>query len=213
MLPMQLGRGKDGSQSWAERMLSLRNRIRPNWLKYKAAAGYLYVRPAAGQLYLQHTVSLKDTPGLDPMTVNIDLVQGGVTVSGKVTNKATGKPIAGAMVEYYPVVRNPYAEKMPDGSNPRSETIGHLAHDHEGLTLANQHFATPCIRHSDFTVLPVASSMALMIFGILDDSISHDFEIDDWYEKRMLSFKKSKSPISINPCSAPWLAATSRRAM
>jgi protocatechuate 3,4-dioxygenase beta subunit len=84
-------------------------------------AGYLAVRPALGQPYLQHTVTLKDTPGLDPMTVDIELVQGEVTVSGKVTDEATGQPIPQALVEYYPVNPNPYANKLPLLSYPRSE--------------------------------------------------------------------------------------------
>jgi RNA polymerase sigma factor (sigma-70 family) len=84
--------------------------------------GYLAVRPAEGQLYFQQTVVLKDTPGLEPMTVDIDLLQGGVTVRGKVTDKETGKPIAGALVEYFPLFANPYAGKMPS-SSLRSEAI------------------------------------------------------------------------------------------
>lgn len=59
----------------------------------------LAVRPANGQFYFQRTVELTDTAGLDPLTADIELVQG-MTVRGKVTDKATGKPVAQALVEY-----------------------------------------------------------------------------------------------------------------
>jgi protocatechuate 3,4-dioxygenase beta subunit len=85
----------------------------------KSARYSLAVRPAAGQLYFQREVSIRDTPGLGPLTADIDMVRG-LTVRGKVTDKATGKPVAGAMVDYHPLYANPYVNK-PEFGKPRSE--------------------------------------------------------------------------------------------
>jgi hypothetical protein len=46
-----------------------------------------------------------------------------VTVRGRVTDQATGKPITGALVDYQPLYRNPYVNKKLAGAwSPRSET-------------------------------------------------------------------------------------------
>src|SRR5262249_4030545 len=63
----------------------------------KAANYHLEVKPADG-LYFGRRVELKDTGGLGALRADIELVQGEVTVRGKVTDKATGKPVAGAQV-------------------------------------------------------------------------------------------------------------------
>jgi RNA polymerase sigma factor (sigma-70 family) len=80
----------------------------------------LRVKPAEAQLHFACCVRLQDTAGLGPLTANIELARGDVIVSGKVTDKATGKPIAGAKVEYYPVFPNDNVAKMDTGSSPRS---------------------------------------------------------------------------------------------
>jgi len=73
---------------------------------------------------LQRSTQLKDPGGLDALVGDFELVQGGVTVRGKVTDKATGKPIAGAMVDYMPLYRNPYVDQKLSGAwSPRSEVI------------------------------------------------------------------------------------------
>jgi protocatechuate 3,4-dioxygenase beta subunit len=89
---------------------------------YASGSGYVAARPAAGQLYLQNTVRAPGSPGLGPVTVDIELTQG-VTVTGKVTDKSTGKPVANAVVEYWPIYPNPYVVKRTKGTNPRSEAI------------------------------------------------------------------------------------------
>src|SRR5262249_18898600 len=60
----------------------------------------LTVNPTAGPPF-RHKAEFLDPPGLDPLTADIVLVQG-LTVRGKVTDKATGQPVAGARVDYYP---------------------------------------------------------------------------------------------------------------
>jgi RNA polymerase sigma factor (sigma-70 family) len=81
----------------------------------------LLVKPVDG-LSFERRAELKDPPGLDPLTGDIEMVQGGITVRGKVTDKATGKPVAQARVEYYPLYPNPNVNKKLDGAWwPRSE--------------------------------------------------------------------------------------------
>jgi protocatechuate 3,4-dioxygenase beta subunit len=89
----------------------------------KSPSYKLVVKPADG-LYFERWAELKDTPGLDTLTGDIEMVQGGVTVRGKVTDKTTGKPIAQARVYYYPLFPNPIVNKKLDGAwHPRSEAI------------------------------------------------------------------------------------------
>jgi protocatechuate 3,4-dioxygenase beta subunit len=82
----------------------------------------LELKPADG-LYFQRWAELQDTPGFNALTGDLDIVQGEVTVRGKVTDKA-GKPIARARVDYHPLFANPNVNKKLDGAwLPRSETV------------------------------------------------------------------------------------------
>jgi hypothetical protein len=65
----------------------------------------LKVKPPDG-LHFQRRVALQDTPGLDALTGDIELVHW-LAVRGRVTDKATGKAIAQARVEYLPLGGNP----------------------------------------------------------------------------------------------------------
>jgi RNA polymerase sigma factor (sigma-70 family) len=80
----------------------------------------IVVKPAAGQLYLERRAQLDDTPGLGALTADFEVVAGGLTVRGKVTDRATGKPVAQARVEYYPLYGNPNVIKLGI-LEPRSE--------------------------------------------------------------------------------------------
>jgi beta-lactamase regulating signal transducer with metallopeptidase domain/protocatechuate 3,4-dioxygenase beta subunit len=57
--------------------------------------------------YLNVAKRVVDTPGLDTLTVDFDLVRG-VVLSGRVTDKATGKPVARARVAYATFADNPH---------------------------------------------------------------------------------------------------------
>src|SRR5262249_34252487 len=57
--------------------------------------------------YFSRSVTFPDTPGLGPVEGEIELVSG-LLVKGRVTHHATGKPIAGARVEYNPLVPNSF---------------------------------------------------------------------------------------------------------
>jgi protocatechuate 3,4-dioxygenase beta subunit len=74
----------------------------------------LTIKPAAGQLYFQRHAQFKDTAGLAALTADIDMVQG-LTLRGKVTDRATGKPIREAWVEYFPLAFNPYVNRKIAG--------------------------------------------------------------------------------------------------
>jgi RNA polymerase sigma factor (sigma-70 family) len=87
----------------------------------KSPRYYLQLRPADG-LYFRRSAELKDTPGLGALTADIDMLQG-LTVRGKVTDKATGKPIANARVDYHPLWINPFIPRKLAGIwDPHSET-------------------------------------------------------------------------------------------
>jgi RNA polymerase sigma factor (sigma-70 family) len=65
----------------------------------------LVVHPDEGQPYVRMTARLKDTPGLAPLAGDIELV-GGIPCRGRLTDKDTGKPVAGAEVIYAPLFPN-----------------------------------------------------------------------------------------------------------
>jgi hypothetical protein len=89
----------------------------------KASNYNLRVKPAKGQLYFQRCIEVQDTAGLEPLTADIDMVQG-LTVRGKVTDKTTGKPVAQAVVDYRPLYVNNNTNRKINGVwMPRSEAI------------------------------------------------------------------------------------------
>ena len=85
----------------------------------KARDYALNVKPADG-LYFQRRVVVEDTPGLGALTYDSELVRG-LTVRGRVTDKETGKPVAGAKVDYHPLGGNTYVDKLPAARGTRSE--------------------------------------------------------------------------------------------
>jgi beta-lactamase regulating signal transducer with metallopeptidase domain/protocatechuate 3,4-dioxygenase beta subunit len=87
------------------------------------APTYLLTAAAGDGVFFDHEVNLRDTPGLDTLSCDIELVTAALTVHGRVREKDTGKPVAGAQVDYHPVVGNAYAHKLLPGFwRPRSET-------------------------------------------------------------------------------------------
>jgi RNA polymerase sigma factor (sigma-70 family) len=77
--------------------------------------------PAAGMV--RRTVTVRDTPGLDPVAADIRTARG-VVVTGRVTDGTTGKPMPGS-VWVAPLVDNPHARKPEYDSfadAPREET-------------------------------------------------------------------------------------------
>jgi protocatechuate 3,4-dioxygenase beta subunit len=82
----------------------------------KARQYVLDVNPADGR-YFRQRVRLADTPGLGALTADIELTRG-LTVRGRVTDRATGQPVARARVEYHPLGGNPYANRLASVSKP-----------------------------------------------------------------------------------------------
>jgi protocatechuate 3,4-dioxygenase beta subunit len=69
-----------------------------------------------GERYFSRSVTFPDTPGLGPVEGEIELVSG-IVVKGRVTHHSTGKPMAGARVEYNPLLPNPFVRWFgPDGA-------------------------------------------------------------------------------------------------
>ncbi len=67
--------------------------------------------PRDDQPYLGVLADVPNTPGFDPVTVDFE-VKRGVWIKGKVTDKATGKPLQGR-VSYYALVGNPHLPNYP----------------------------------------------------------------------------------------------------
>jgi RNA polymerase sigma factor (sigma-70 family) len=67
--------------------------------------------PDKGRSYLVSFRDVPDSPGLDPVVVDIDLKRG-VWIEGKITDKVTGKPLKGS-VEYYALASNPNLHDYP----------------------------------------------------------------------------------------------------
>lgn len=73
----------------------------------------LQVIPADGQSYFRQSITVGETPGLDPVELKVSL-QPGVWIRGRVTNKMTHEPVSGVHVHYYPLYSNPFAQAIPN---------------------------------------------------------------------------------------------------
>ena len=69
------------------------------------------VIPAKGQPYLASAIVIPDTPGLDPVVLDVGLKRG-IVIEGKVTDRDTGKPVQ-AIVEYNTFRDNPHLAEAP----------------------------------------------------------------------------------------------------
>jgi hypothetical protein len=65
-------------------------------------------QPQPGQPYLAAMARGPDTPGSDPLTLDLELT-GGIPLQGRVTVKDTGKPPKRALVEYHALYPNPFS--------------------------------------------------------------------------------------------------------
>src|SRR5262249_32601299 len=86
----------------------------------KGVGNKIRLVPPAGQPYLSVHALVPDSPGLNPVTVDVELKRG-VWVEGKLTDKATGKPVQG-YVSYFALVGNTNLREYPgfDGTIPPS---------------------------------------------------------------------------------------------
>jgi RNA polymerase sigma factor (sigma-70 family) len=83
------------------------------------------VTPPEGQAYFARNNGFDDTPGFEPLRADIDLLPG-VPLQGRVTDRATQKPVAGARIACYPILPNPFAIHMSynPSEGPSSATTG-----------------------------------------------------------------------------------------
>jgi RNA polymerase sigma factor (sigma-70 family) len=77
-----------------------------------------YSVSAGGTPYFNCTkMDIADTPGLEPLTVDFDLDRG-VAVKGRLTDRATGKPVAGR-ISCVPLADNPNLKNFADLGKPQ----------------------------------------------------------------------------------------------
>jgi hypothetical protein len=82
----------------------------------KSTEGYSVIFWADNQLYFSRGVHFPDTPGLEPVLGDVELISG-IVASGKVTHKVTGKPLAEVRVHYNPLYPNPFVRRFgPNGA-------------------------------------------------------------------------------------------------
>jgi RNA polymerase sigma factor (sigma-70 family) len=80
------------------------------------------VRPPEGSLYFAAAGHFTDESGLTPLTGDVALVRG-IPCRGRLVDKRTGQPIAGAKVEYNALFPNASINKLsPNVANPCSAT-------------------------------------------------------------------------------------------
>jgi beta-lactamase regulating signal transducer with metallopeptidase domain len=78
----------------------------------KGAGNQLIVVPNDEQPYFLQDVVLPDPPGSAPASIDIALTRG-IWIEGKLTEQATGKPVAGAWLHYLPFLENKFAQAHP----------------------------------------------------------------------------------------------------
>lgn len=79
----------------------------------KGRGNKLFIVPNDDQPYFMQEVAVSDTAGLGPVAVEVVLHRG-IFIEGKVTEKGTGKPVAGAFMHYFPFLDNPFAQQTPE---------------------------------------------------------------------------------------------------
>ena len=73
----------------------------------------LLIVPNDDQPYFMREVAIPDSPGLGAVPVEVDLHKG-IWIQGKVTDKETGAPVAGASLRYLPFLDNKSARAAPE---------------------------------------------------------------------------------------------------
>ncbi len=77
----------------------------------KGRGNHVVVMPAKGQPYLAAGIEVPDTPGLDPVPLDVGLKRG-IVIEGRVTDQKSGKPLK-AFVEYNAYSDNPHIADAP----------------------------------------------------------------------------------------------------
>jgi len=69
--------------------------------------------PSDDQPYFMREAPVGDPPGIGPVPVEIELHRG-VMITGRITDKSTGKPVAGARLHYLPFLENTFVQALPE---------------------------------------------------------------------------------------------------
>ena len=69
--------------------------------------------PVDDQPYFMHVSEVPDEPGLEPVAMKVELHRG-IWITGRVTNLATGKPVAMAQLYFLPFLDNDFARATPE---------------------------------------------------------------------------------------------------
>jgi RNA polymerase sigma factor (sigma-70 family) len=93
---------------WVETTTDDQGRYRLNGMP-KGTDNKILLAPRDNQPYLHIHAGVPDSPGFDPVTVDLE-VKRGVWIEGKITDKVTGKPLQ-CQVQYYTPLDNP---NLPD---------------------------------------------------------------------------------------------------
>ena len=79
----------------------------------KGHGNKLLIVPNDDQPYFMQEVAVPDPPGLGAVPVEIDLHKG-IWIEGKLTDKETGAPVAGAWLHYLPFLDNKFVQATPE---------------------------------------------------------------------------------------------------
>ena len=78
----------------------------------KGKGNQLLIVPNDEQPYFMQELEVPDPPGAAPVSVEL-AVHAGIWIEGKLTEKATGKPVAEAWIHYFPFLENKFAQQHP----------------------------------------------------------------------------------------------------
>ncbi len=79
----------------------------------KGKGNFVIAIPKDDQPYFMREASVGDPPGMGPVPVEIELHRG-IMITGKITDKATGKPVAEARLHYLPFLENTFVQALPE---------------------------------------------------------------------------------------------------
>jgi beta-lactamase regulating signal transducer with metallopeptidase domain len=69
--------------------------------------------PGDDQPYFMREAGVDDPPGIAPVSVEIELHRG-IMITGKITDKVTGKPVDEARLHYLPFLENKFVQALPE---------------------------------------------------------------------------------------------------
>jgi hypothetical protein len=80
---------------------------------HKGLGNKLLIVPNDDQPYFMQDVAVPDPPGIGAIPIEINLHKG-IWIEGKLTDKETGAPVAGAFLRYLPFLDNKSVQATPE---------------------------------------------------------------------------------------------------